>query len=389
MNLEEVKDQVVATVKGVAPTNLYQTICTLYDLRPKLNADVLQLVAQELDLPCPPVENNKDLSTLKFLTAALAFVLYLYDSNQEEFESYMEKLVALLGGIELDRQLDKLLAKIYFFYSLIGPQTIPTLLAIYRRTSDLHLHHTQATTVNCLLRHYVNTGSFDLALSFLVHSTFPKDVSTTQLAQYHFYVGHLHAVTLEYSEAQYHLQLSLRRAPQSKYAAHFRALAQKHLIVVMMLQGKVPPRSMLIDESVYLELARSIRRGDVEAFRAISNNQQFKDDGLAVLVPRLRGSVILAGLTTIAQCYSRISFEDIARFLKIENPEDAESYCAKVAADGLIEATIDHEHGWLICQRSKDNGSGGFSERINKDIVDCFGIREDTQRTMHEESITD
>jgi hypothetical protein len=146
---------------------------------------------------------------------------------------------------------------------------------------------------------------------------------------------------------------------------------------------------MLMELPIYLDLARSILQGDVIAFQKVAENPQFAEDGLAALVQRLRSAVILAGLTMISHCYSRITFCDIAELLHIGSAEDAEGFCAKAAADGLIDAVIQHDSGCLVSMRNKDDGSGGFSERIHKDIQDCFGIREDTQRTMHEEAVED
>ena len=127
--------------------------------------------------------------------------------------------------------------------------------------------------------------------------------------------------------------------------------------------------------------------GDVIAFQDVVKSPQFAEDGLAPLVQRLRSSVILAGLTMISHCYSRISFADIADMLHIGSAEDAEGFCAKAAADGIIDAVIEHESGCLLSVSSKDEANTGFSDRINKDIQDCFSIREDTQRIMHEEAV--
>jgi 26S proteasome regulatory subunit N3 len=235
----------------------------------------------------------------------------------------------------------------------------------------------------------IDSGGYNLALSFLKHCNFPADASPAQLGRYHFFVGHLKAVTLDYSEAQHHLQLSLRRAPQNRHAEGFRSLVTRHLMVVMMLRGQVPARGMLADLPVYLTLARSILQGDVISFERVAKHEQFTEDGLAPLVERLRSAVILAGLTMISQCYSRIRFEEIADMLHIESSADAEGFCAKAAADGLIDAVINHAEGTLESASNKDDAAGGFSERIHKDIQDCFGIREDTQRTMHDEAVED
>jgi 26S proteasome regulatory subunit N3 len=304
-----------------------------------------------------------------------------------ELTEFVGQVIDFINTHDIPRHYDRIYAKIYFFFSLSAPDPLPVLLGGYRRSSDLHFHQAQATIVNCILKHYVDIGGYNLALSFLKHSKFPSDASPPQLGRYHVLVGHLKAVTLEYAEAQHHLQLSLRRAPQNVHADPFRSLVTRHLMVVMMLQGQVPSRGMLVDLPIYQSLARSILQGDVKAFQQVAQSQQFVDDGLAPLVQRLRSAVILAGLTMISRCYSRITFSDIAEMLVIGSAEDAEGFCAKAAADGLIDAVIDHASQCLLSLSNKDDAAGGFGERIHKDIQDCFGIREDTQRTMHEEKV--
>lgn len=386
-------ERLVKIVNEISPTNVHPTICSFYDIHNQLTAEILSEMANELKLQSPPTEPAEGMSLEKYITACLPFIMFLFNSNKiDELREFISHVVDYLSKNELPRQYDRIYAKIYFFYSITAADPLQTILAVYRRSCDLHLHQTQATIVNCILKHYIDVGGYNLALSFLRHCKFPADASPAQLGRYHFFVGHLKAVTLEYAEAQYNLQLSLRRAPQNKYAESFRSLVTRHLMVVMMIQGQVPSRAMLLDMPNYLNLARSILNGDVANFEKVSQEKQFIDDGLAPLVQRLRSAVILAGLTMISHCYSRIKFDDIAKQLQIDSAEDAEGFCAKAAADGLIDAVIDHENGCLVSTESRDDSAAGFSERIHKDIQDCFGIREDTQRTIvhvHEEESTD
>jgi hypothetical protein len=184
-------------------------------------------------------------------------------------------------------------------------------------------------------------------------------------------ISTFHEVTLDYAGAQHHLQLALRRGPQNRHAEPFRSLVARHPMVVEMVQGQVPPRGQLLGLPVYLALARSILQGDVVAFREVARSQQFVDDGLAPLVQRLRSAVILAGLTAISRCYSRIRFGDVAGMLHIGSAEDAERFCAKAAADGLIDAVIDHE-GNASCRSivgmTRPEGSGRGFIRISRTV---------------------
>lgn len=390
MEEESVVRRLISLVVEVTHQNVHPTICSFYDLHKQFTEEILQKFAQHFELQCPPNGLPEKMTPQQYITACLPFMMFLFNAGgrQAELSNLCTHAVEFLNSHEIPRQFDRIYAKIYFFYSLSAENPLKVLLAGYRRACDLHFQQAQATIVNCILKHYIDIGGYDLALSFLKHSHFPTDASPPQLGRYHFFVGHLKAVTLDYAEAQHHLQLSLRRSPQNKHAESFRSLVTRHLMVVMMLQGQVPSRAMLLGLPIYLDLARSILKGDVIAFQEVAKNQQFVDDGLAPLVQRLRSAVILAGLTMISHCYSRITFDDIAKMLHIGSAEDAEGFCAKAAADGLIDAVIEHENKCLVSLKGKDDTSS-FSERIHKDIQDCFGIREDTQRTMHEEAVVD
>ena len=103
-------------------------------------------------------------------------------------------------------------------------------------------------------------------------------------------------------------------------------------------------------------------------------------------IRRLRHNVIKTGVRMISLSYSRISLSDVAEKLLLDSPEDAEFIIAKVRSvtsmhsvksmslhsllccltclqairDGVIEATIDHEKGYVK----------------SKDTVDVYSTRE-------------
>jgi 26S proteasome regulatory subunit N3 len=54
----------------------------------------------------------------------------------------------------------------------------------------------------------------------------------------------------------------------------------------------------------------------------------------------------------ISLSYSRISLVDVAEKLQLDSAEEAEFIVAKAIKDGVIEATIDHENGFV---QSKEN----------------------------------
>ena len=66
-----------------------------------------------------------------------------------------------------------------------------------------------------------------------------------------------------------------------------------------------------------------------------------------ILCCRLRHNVIKTGIRMISLSYSRISLADIAMKLQLDSPQDAEYIIAKAIRDGVIEASLDHQDGYM------------------------------------------
>ena len=64
--------------------------------------------------------------------------------------------------------------------------------------------------------------------------------------------------------------------------------------------------------------------------------------------------MLKTGLRKISTSYSRISLADIAEKLHLPSATAAEYICAKAIRDGVIEAKIDHEQGFLTSQELLD-----------------------------------
>merc|ERR1712072_855004 len=84
---------------------------------------------------------------------------------------------------------------------------------------------------------------------------------------------------------------------------------------------------------------------------------QFKEDRTFTLILRLHHNVIKTAIRRISLAYSRISLKDVAKKLDLgtgDNPDHiaAEYIIAKAIKDGVIEAVLDHENGWM---QSKEN----------------------------------
>ena len=88
----------------------------------------------------------------------------------------------------------------------------------------------------------------------LTKSTFPESASNNQFARYFYYTGIIKAIQLEYSEALNYLQEALRKAPQTGVVG-FRITVSKWIVIVQLLKGEIPPRSMFTQKPAQLRTA--------------------------------------------------------------------------------------------------------------------------------------
>ncbi|UYV66361.1 PSMD3 [Cordylochernes scorpioides] len=85
----------------------------------------------------------------------------------------------------------------------------------------------------------------------------------------------------------------------------------------------------------------------------------------------------------VSASYSRISLADTAKKLQLDSPEEAEYVAAKAIRDGVIEATIDHEQGFITSKETPDiyatrEPQSAFHQRINF----CLAIHNQSVKAM-------
>jgi 26S proteasome regulatory subunit N3 len=97
-------------------------------------------------------------------------------------------------------------------------------LAAQRTASLRHDDETQASLINRLLRNYIHYSLYDQADKLVSKTTFPASAGNPQHARYHYYLGRIKVVQLNYSEAHTNLH--------------------KFFIVVELLMGEIPERSL-------------------------------------------------------------------------------------------------------------------------------------------------
>lgn len=262
---------------------------------------------------------------------------------------------------------------------------------------------------NLLLRNYVKDHLYEQANKFLTKSPQVEFGSNSQLARYFYYKGRILAILLDYSNAHDCLQQALLKAPSST-AFGFRTTVLKLLILVKLLIGEIPEKSMFKITNLsfsnkktlatishyqkqliaYLALTREVRVGDLLKFRKVVDQyqDQFKHDDSITLVQRIRQNVIRTGLKKITMAYSKISFRDICDKLNLidvnhEEEQDVEHIVAKAIRDGIINAKISSEGRYVESKESLNiyttsEPTGAFEARIEF----CIKVRNQAVKSM-------
>jgi len=254
-------------------------------------------------------------------------------SQAKEFGDF---ILLRIRGVN-QRTMDGFTAKAIYFISIayeklgLLSQIRPLIFEAYK---DCCLHQNtigQATTMNIIIRIYLQQNLYEQARNFMVKTTFPENVSNNQYARYLYYQGRIKAVQLEYSEAQAALIQSLRKGPEVG-AVGFRIHAQKLLIIVELLMGEIPNRQVFNQKDFqkylapYYQIVHTVKMGEMVKFNQLVARYQkmFQADKVLSLVHRLKHTVIKFGLKKINISYSKISLADIASKLSLESVEETE-----------------------------------------------------------------
>jgi 26S proteasome regulatory subunit N3 len=328
--------------------------------------------------------------------------IYFLDkkANQKgaEFSRHLAERIHSLNR----RTLDSLSARVYFYYQMFCEQLVPlppspsspivsirpTLLAALRTAVLRKDIDTQATVIVLLLRNYLATSNITQADLLVSHTRFPENASNNQVARYLYYLGRIRAIQLRYTEAHEHLTAATRKAPSSPSAAGFFQTATKLLLVVELLMGDIPDRATFRMASLeralapYLLLVQAVRVGNLEDFEfAIKQHSDtFRRDSTYTLILRLRQNVIKTGIRMMSLSYSRISLRDICIRLHLGSEESAEYIVAKAIKDGVIEASLDRERGFM---KSKEIGD----VYATREPGEAFHDRIRACLALHDESV--
>lgn len=228
------------------------------------------------------------------------------------------------------------------------------------------------------------------AQKLLSNSTFPEAASNNQFCRYLYYSGRVQALRLEYTLSFSNLSQCLRKAPTNT-GMGFRIAAQRLLIVVQLLMGEIPERhvfftkGMKTELSPYLSITQAVRQGDLAVFNKVVTEQtkRLQADGTYTLISRLAHQVVKAGLRNLHVSYSRLSLQDVADRLGLPSKSSAEYVVAKAVRDGVLEATIHHEEGYVQSHDLVDvYATKEPTEAFHRRIAYCLTTHNDAVRGM-------
>ncbi|KAK2086437.1 26S proteasome non-ATPase regulatory subunit 3 [Saguinus oedipus] len=279
--------------------------------------------------------------------AYLQLLMVIFIMNSKRYKEAQKISDDLMQKISTQnrRALDLVAAKCYYYHARVYEfldklDVVRSFLHARLRTATLrHDADGQATLLNLLLRNYLHYNLYDQAEKLLSKSVFPEQANNNEWARYLYYTGRIKAIQPEYSEARRTMTNALRKAPQHT-AVGFKQTVHKLLIVMELLWG----RSLTGCSSV-----SPVRKGNLAKFIQVPDQfgEKFQADGTYTLIIGLRHNVIKTGVRMISLSYSRISLANITQKLQLDSPEDAEFIVAKAIQDGVIEASINHEKGYL------------------------------------------
>ncbi|VDM69690.1 unnamed protein product, partial [Strongylus vulgaris] len=288
-----------------------------------------------------PARKSATASAEAELYVHLLVLLYLVDQNKlDDAKKCAEMLIVRADALD-KRSLDPLVAKGIFYLALIYERQhklheLGCFLNSRLRTATLRRQReSQAVLIYTLLRCYLINKQFQSAAKLVSKVTFPEGANNNDLARFLYYQGRIKALQLDYIAAAGYFLQAMRKAPQEA-AIGFKQNVQKWIIVIGLLQGEIPERSIFRQPIYrkclhpYLELTQAVRLGDLAKFNAVVKHHgpevciTFERDETLTLIVRLRQNVIKTAVKQISLAYSRITIKDIAKKLGMSNEVETE-----------------------------------------------------------------
>lgn len=320
----------------------------------------------------------------------------LHRGDAEVLYQFSQRALAHLRKYDR-RSLDFIVAKVSFYYVHSAELTdrlsevIPTLMAGLRTATLRHDAETQGMLITLLLRSFLVLNKISQAAGVISKTSWPAAASNSLAARYYYYLSRVSAIQLDYSTAFEQITAAIRQVPQSPASIGFLQSAHKLSIVIELLMGEIPDREVFKKPEFrkaltpYLALTRAVRAGDIQQFSSVlaAETAALRADRNYALACRLRQNVIKTGIRLISLTYSRISLKDICIKLMLDGEESAEYIVGKAIRDGVIDAEINHQYGYMQSKEVTDIYSTAepqytFHERIRF----CMGLHDESVKAM-------
>ncbi|EGW34923.1 uncharacterized protein SPAPADRAFT_58051 [Spathaspora passalidarum NRRL Y-27907] len=320
--------------------------------------------------------------------------VYLLDKEKlSELNELSDIVIGLMKSFNR-RSLDFIQAKVWFYVcrvkELLGDlYTIrPELLYGLRTATLRHDIETTASIITLLLRNYLLCHDINQASNLVEKVEFPENAGNALVARYYYYLARINAIQLDYSTAHECVIAAIRKAPQTHLAKGFIQSATKLSIVIELLMGDIPALKVFKEHQnfePYFNVTRAVRLGDLKLFGEVLKKYEtnFKNDDNFTLVSRLRQNVIKTGIRIISLSYSKISLKDICIKLHLDSEESTEYIVSKAIRDGVIEATINHQKGYMQSNELLDVYSTKLPQtEFDQRIKFCLSLHNESVKAM-------
>ncbi|KAJ8572217.1 hypothetical protein K7X08_008728 [Anisodus acutangulus] len=310
----------------------------------------------------------------------LLVLIFLIDQKKyNEAKTCSSESIVRLKNMN-SRTSDVLASKLYFYYSLSYElagdlaEIRGNLLAFYRSATVRHNNLSQETLVNLLLRNYLHYNLYDRAEKNCSKAHQAEALTNGYFCRCLFYQGKIKIIQLEYTDAKDSFLQAAKKGPLT--AVGFQIQCNKWAVIVHLLLGEIPERTLFTQKRMekalrpYFELTNAIRVGDLELFRTVAEkfSSAFSQDKTSNLVIRLGHNVIRTGLRNISASYSL---------------DDAENIVANAIRDGAIDATLDHDNGWLVSKANGDVYSTNEPQiAFDSRIAFCLNMHNEALRAL-------
>lgn len=233
---------------------------------------------------------------------------------------------------------------------------------------------TTVSVLNLLLRLHLARRDYALADRLRQQAAPAADdaVSGNQMARYYYYLARIQAMQLDYAAAAASAHAAMLKCPQG-HADGFRLAVTKLTVVVQLLRGEIPSRSVFQQPRLaaalapYSRMVAAVYASNLDLFneRLARHAALFERDDTLALLQRVRTTVIKLGLRNMALAYSRIRLTDVAAKLSLQDAQDAECVVAHAIHDRVIDATLE-----------RDDAADGSVSMRTRELSDIYGTLE-------------